>query len=89
MLLVILTLMVGLFIGAIGKMVMPGPRPGGVAIMLLLGVGGAALATFVGHTWRLYPPGAVGLRLITAGIGSVILLVVFRLFSPRKMASPR
>ena len=42
-------LIIGLIVGALAKLVMPGHDPGGVFVTMLLGVAGAVVAGFVGR----------------------------------------
>ena len=42
------TLIIGLVVGAIAKLLMPGKDPGGFIITMLIGVAGALLAGFLG-----------------------------------------
>jgi uncharacterized membrane protein YeaQ/YmgE (transglycosylase-associated protein family) len=87
---VLLTLLVGIFIGAVGKMVlMPGRDQAGFVVTMLLGVAGAALAGFIGRSLGMYHAGDAGPRLLASFIGAVVVLAIFRLLSPRKMAAPR
>ena len=41
------TLIIGLIVGAIAKLLMPGKDPGGFIITILLGIAGAFLAGFI------------------------------------------
>jgi uncharacterized membrane protein YeaQ/YmgE (transglycosylase-associated protein family) len=46
---IIITLIVGLIVGALAKLLMPGKDPGGVIITMLLGVAGSFIAGMLGH----------------------------------------
>jgi len=83
---IVLTLMVGVFVGAVAKMVMPGRDPAGFVVMIALGIAGAALAGFIGRSLGMYHAGEAGPRLLASFIGAVIVLALYRLLSPRKMA---
>ena len=48
---IIWMLVVGLVVGAIAKLMMPGKDPGGIFVTMLLGVAGALVAGFLGRTW--------------------------------------
>ena len=50
------TLLVGLVVGAVAKLLMPGRDPGGFIITILLGIAGAFVARFVGKAAGLYQP---------------------------------
>jgi len=61
------TLVIGLVVGAIAKLLMPGRDPGGCFITILLGIAGAFVAGFLGRTIGWYEPGqprASSLRLL-------------------------
>ncbi|MFD5526622.1 GlsB/YeaQ/YmgE family stress response membrane protein [Streptomyces virginiae] len=76
-------ILLGLLAGIIAKMLMPGKDPGGIVITILIGIAGGLLGGWLGKvifgvdsidgffelsTW------------IAAIVGSLILLIVFRLF---------
>jgi len=46
---IIWTILVGLVIGAIAKLLMPGKDPGGCIITILLGIAGALVGTWIGR----------------------------------------
>lgn len=71
------TLIVGLIVGAIAKLIMPGKDPGGIIVTMLLGVAGAFLASFVGQTMGLYEAGEAA-GFIAAVVGSIVLLAIYR-----------
>ena len=83
-------IIVGLIAGAIAKILMPGKDPGGCAITILLGVGGAVLAGFLAHYLKLSREsegfGSTGfLAKIGFGvIGALIILAVYRLIAGRR-----
>jgi len=78
------TLIIGLVVGAIAKLLMPGKDPGGVIVTMLIGVAGALLAGFLGRAlgWYTNPGEAPGI--IASIIGAMILLLLYRLFTSRK-----
>ena len=43
------TILVGLVVGVIAKLLMPGKDPGGFVITILLGIAGAFTATYLGQ----------------------------------------
>ena len=77
------TLIVGLIVGAIAKLLMPGNDPGGWIITMLLGVAGALFAGFVGTQVGWYAEGEPA-GFVAAIIGSVILLAIYRAIVSRK-----
>ncbi len=80
---ILVTLIVGLVVGALAKLVMPGKDPGGIIVTMLLGVAGAFVAGALGHSLGWYAIGE-GPGLLASVLGSVILLGIYRL-----VASPR
>ena len=74
---IIMTLIVGLIVGALAKLVMPGRDPGGFIITILLGVAGAFLGGWLGHALGWYANGE-GPGIIVSVIGAVILLAIYR-----------
>ena len=81
-------LIIGLIAGAIAKMIMPGKDPGGIIITMLLGVVGAFLGGFLFRQLGLGDGEGLS-YLIGAIIGSLILLALYRLFTRRRVGSPR
>jgi uncharacterized membrane protein YeaQ/YmgE (transglycosylase-associated protein family) len=80
------SLIVGLVVGAIAKLLMPGKDPGGIVITALLGIAGALVASFLGRALGLYHPGDVGPGLIASVIGAMILLGLYRALFRRRIA---
>src|SRR5207247_3639878 len=75
-------IIVGLIVGALAKLVMPGRDPGGIIITMLLGIGGSVVAGFLGRALGWYQQGEpVGF--IASVIGAVILLAIYRLIVGR------
>jgi uncharacterized membrane protein YeaQ/YmgE (transglycosylase-associated protein family) len=78
-------LIVGLVVGALAKLLMPGKDPGGIFITMLLGVAGAFVAGFIGRSLGLYGPDATGPGLIASVLGAVLLLGLYRLVARRRV----
>jgi uncharacterized membrane protein YeaQ/YmgE (transglycosylase-associated protein family) len=66
----------GLIIGAIARLVMPGPNPRGLIATMLLGLVGAWLGGLLGRALGLYPPGHPA-GFFMAFVGAVIVLVIY------------
>ena len=78
------TLIIGLVVGAIAKLLMPGKDPGGVIVTMLIGVAGALLAGFLGRAlgWYSNPGEAPGI--IASIIGAMLLLLIYRFVIGRR-----
>ncbi len=72
------TLLIGLVVGALAKLIMPGRDPGGVIVTMLLGVAGAFAATFVGRAVGWYDHPGEGAGLIASVLGALAVLAVYR-----------
>jgi len=77
------TLIIGVVIGAIAKLLMPGKDPGGFIVTMLLGIAGAFVGTFLGRALGLYAADQSA-GFIASIVGAVILLAIYRLFTRRK-----
>jgi uncharacterized membrane protein YeaQ/YmgE (transglycosylase-associated protein family) len=73
----------GLVVGIVGKLLMPGRDPGGFILTIVLGIAGALLGGFIGRAMGLYGEGEPA-GFIMAVIGSIILLVIYRLVIGRR-----
>jgi uncharacterized membrane protein YeaQ/YmgE (transglycosylase-associated protein family) len=82
---IIWVLLIGLIIGAIAKLVMPGKDPGGILITIALGVAGSFVADFIGRSAGWYQPNE-GAGFIASVIGAVLLLVGYRAIVSRRVA---
>ena len=78
------TLIIGLVVGAIAKLLMPGKDPGGFIVTMLIGVAGALLAGFLGRTLGWYNNPGEGPGIIASIIGAILLLALYRLFVGRR-----
>jgi uncharacterized membrane protein YeaQ/YmgE (transglycosylase-associated protein family) len=76
-------LIVGLIVGAIAKLLMPGRDPGGIIVTMLIGVAGALIATWLGRALNWYGPGQ-GAGWIASVVGAIILLFLYRVFRGRR-----
>ena len=71
---------VGLVIGALAKLIMPGRDPGGIIITMLLGIAGSVVAGFIGRALGWYMEGQPA-GFIASIIGAIILLALYRSLS--------
>ena len=75
----LMTFLIGLVVGVIAKMLMPGNDPGGWIITGLLGLGGSWVGDYAGRAMGL----ASGGGWIGSILGAMLLLFVYRLVSKR------
>ncbi|MFZ0592762.1 MAG: GlsB/YeaQ/YmgE family stress response membrane protein [Bryobacteraceae bacterium] len=73
------TLFIGLIIGAVAKLLMPGKDPGGIIVTMLLGIAGSFVATYLGQAIGLYREGSSA-GFIASVLGAMLLLLIYRLF---------
>ena len=78
-------LIVGLVVGAIAKLLMPGRDPGGLIVTMLLGIAGSFVAGFLGRALGIYRAGDVGPGIIASIIGAVLVLAVYRAIVHRRV----
>jgi uncharacterized membrane protein YeaQ/YmgE (transglycosylase-associated protein family) len=76
------TLIIGLIVGALAKLIMPGKDPGGIIITILIGIVGSFLGGFLGRVLGLYRPDQPA-GFIMSLIGALILLGLYRLIARR------
>ena len=81
---VISMIVVGLIVGAIAKLLMPGRDPGGIIVTMLLGIAGALVAGLIGRAAGWYAPGQPA-GFIGSIIGAVIILAIYRLIVGRSL----
>jgi uncharacterized membrane protein YeaQ/YmgE (transglycosylase-associated protein family) len=77
---IIAVLIIGLIVGAIAKLLMPGKDPGGCIITILLGIAGSFIGTWIGRMFM--GPNYVA-HWIMSIIGAMILLLLYRLLFRR------
>ncbi len=76
-------LIIGLVIGALAKLVMPGKDPGGAIITIMIGVVGSLIAGFLGRSLGWYHDGESA-GFIASILGAVILLAGYRMIVGRR-----
>ena len=75
---IITTLIIGLIVGALAKLLMPGNDPGGIIGTVLLGIAGAFLARFPGQALGLCGEGERA-GIFASILGAILLLAIYRL----------
>lgn len=82
---IIVMLLIGLIVGALAKLLMPGRDPGGILVTMLIGIAGSFIAGFIGRLFGLYrdpshPPG-----IIASVLGAMLLLAIYRVAAGRRL----
>lgn len=81
-------ILLGLCAGAIAKLVLPGDDPGGIIVTTLIGIAGALVGGFIASALDIGDLDEffdIGTWLIAIG-GSLLLLIIYRLFTGRPEA---
>jgi len=76
-------IIIGLIVGAIAKLIMPGKDPGGIIITILIGIAGSFVGTLIGRALGFYPSGQ-GAGIIMSIIGAILLLWIYRMIVARR-----
>ncbi len=79
---IIWMLLVGLVIGAIAKLLMPGKDPGGCIITMLLGIAGAFVGTWLGRMFT--GDSQYVAQWIMSIVGAMLLRLIYRLIAGRR-----
>lgn len=77
------TALIGLVVGALAKLIMPGKDPGGIFVTMLLGIAGSFLGTFLGRLVGHYQDGQSA-GFIMSLVGALILLAIYHFFKRRQ-----
>jgi uncharacterized membrane protein YeaQ/YmgE (transglycosylase-associated protein family) len=80
------TALIGLIVGALAKLIMPGKDPGGIFITMLIGIAGSFLGTWIGRMVGHYGPEDSAGFLMSL-VGALILLGIYHLIR-RSRATP-
>jgi uncharacterized membrane protein YeaQ/YmgE (transglycosylase-associated protein family) len=76
-------IIIGALAGMIAKALVPGRDPQGCIVTILLGIGGAVLAGWLGHKLGWYH-NSQGAGFLAAILGAVIILFIWRLVAGRR-----
>jgi uncharacterized membrane protein YeaQ/YmgE (transglycosylase-associated protein family) len=79
---IIYMLVIGLIIGVVAKILMPGKDPGGIFVTSLLGIAGSFVAGFLAPKIGWHPQGGL-MRFAASVLGAMLLLFLYRLVAPR------
>jgi len=84
----ITTLLIGLIVGAIAKMIVPGKEPAGCFMTALIGVAGSFVAFYIGKALHLtygHPGSLRPVGFIPSLIGAIVLLAVYHAIRSRRL----
>jgi uncharacterized membrane protein YeaQ/YmgE (transglycosylase-associated protein family) len=81
------TIIIGLIVGMLAKLFMPGRDGGGMIMTIILGIVGAVLAGFIGRSLGWYANGQ-GPGIIASIIGAMLVLLIYRAISHRGRSLP-
>jgi uncharacterized membrane protein YeaQ/YmgE (transglycosylase-associated protein family) len=80
------TLIIGLIVGAIAKLIVPGKEPGGCLVTMAIGIAGSFVAFYLGIPlgWTSGSPDSLRpVGFIPSLIGAVLLLLIYHLIRRR------
>jgi uncharacterized membrane protein YeaQ/YmgE (transglycosylase-associated protein family) len=80
-------IVIGLVVGALARLLMPGRDPAGIIVTMLLGMAGALVAGVVGRMIGLYGA-AEGPGIIAALLGAMLVLGAYRVATRQRIAQP-
>jgi uncharacterized membrane protein YeaQ/YmgE (transglycosylase-associated protein family) len=84
---ILLWIVFGLVAGAVAKLVMPGPDPGGWIVTILLGIGGAVIGGMLATAFGFGAMTGFDVRSLLIAIGgALVLLAGYRLVATRAWA---
>ncbi|CAN5211655.1 GlsB/YeaQ/YmgE family stress response membrane protein [soil metagenome] len=78
---ILVTCLIGLIVGAIAKLLMPGKDPGGCIITMLLGLAGAWVGTFIGR--MIFGENYVA-GWIMSVVAAMLLLLIYRMVAGKR-----
>jgi uncharacterized membrane protein YeaQ/YmgE (transglycosylase-associated protein family) len=74
------TLIIGLIVGAIAKLIVPGKEPGGCLVTMAIGVAGSFVAFYLGRLlgWTSgHPDSLRPVGFIPSLVGAIVLLLIY------------
>jgi uncharacterized membrane protein YeaQ/YmgE (transglycosylase-associated protein family) len=76
------SIIIGLIVGAIAKLFMPGRDGGGIITTMLLGIGGSLVFTYLGRVLGMYAEGESA-GFIASILGAMLILFIYRFFKKK------
>jgi uncharacterized membrane protein YeaQ/YmgE (transglycosylase-associated protein family) len=77
--------LIGLIVGAVAKLLMPGKDPSGILVTMAIGVLGSLLASYLGQAVGWYQAGQSA-GIIMSIVGAMALLAIYHLFRRTRSA---
>ncbi|MEG9435758.1 GlsB/YeaQ/YmgE family stress response membrane protein [Edaphobacter sp. HDX4] len=77
------TAIIGLVVGALAKLIMPGKDPGGILVTMIIGIAGSFIGTYLGRLVGHYQEGQSA-GFIMSLVGAIILLAIYHFFRRRQ-----
>jgi uncharacterized membrane protein YeaQ/YmgE (transglycosylase-associated protein family) len=80
-------LIIGLIVGALAKLIVPGKEPGGCLLTMVIGIAGSFVAFYLGRLlgWTSgHPDSLRPVGFVPSLIGAIILLVVYHIIRRRR-----
>jgi len=78
-------ILIGLVVGVVAKLLMPGKDPGGMLVTIIIGIAGSIGATFLGQMIGWYKQGQSAGFLMSV-LGAVLILWIYRLIKRKATA---
>jgi uncharacterized membrane protein YeaQ/YmgE (transglycosylase-associated protein family) len=75
-------ILIGLVVGALAKLFMPGKDPGGILVTIIIGIAGSIGATYLGQLIGWYQQGQSA-GFIMSILGAVLILWIYRMIKRR------
>jgi uncharacterized membrane protein YeaQ/YmgE (transglycosylase-associated protein family) len=78
-------IVLGLIVGALAKLIMPGDDPGGIIVTILIGIVGAFLGGYLGSLFGLGKVTGFNFgSILLAIVGALILLIIYRIIRKKR-----
>lgn len=77
------SIIIGLIVGAVAKLLMPGRDPGGWVISILLGLAGSFVAGWLGRSLGWYNEGESA-GFIFSIVGAMLILFIYRMMAKKE-----
>ncbi len=69
-------ILLGLVVGALAKLIMPGNDPGGIVVTIAIGIAGALLGGYLGATIGIGTVTGFDLRSVFIAVGGALVLLI-------------